>query len=82
MICENLPRYSCITAELSFRKNLWRYFGIKADRHANARAGMIDRIAGVTNHGTQLCALSTVTLPSLLKFRYRKGAISESRPCQ
>jgi len=35
---ENLARYSWITAVLSFRKKLCRYFGMKADRHANAWA--------------------------------------------
>lgn len=37
-ICQNLARYSLITALLSFRKNLWRNFGTNAERHANARA--------------------------------------------
>ena len=38
MIWVNLAKYSLITAELSFRKNLCKYFGTNADKHANAFA--------------------------------------------
>lgn len=35
----NLAKYSLITAELSFKKKLCRYFGINAEKQANALAG-------------------------------------------
>lgn len=36
--CENFAKYSSITAELSFKKNLCKYFGTKAERQAKALA--------------------------------------------
>lgn len=38
VICQNLAKYSFITALLSLRKNLCRNFGTNADRQANALA--------------------------------------------
>jgi len=37
--CENLLRYSLMIAELSFRKNHCRYFGMKRNRLRNASSG-------------------------------------------
>lgn len=34
IICENFAKYSWIIAELSFKKNLCKYFGMNSDKHA------------------------------------------------
>ena len=79
MICENFPKYSCIIAELSFRKNLWRYFGINLDRHSNALAKR-EMAIKLVNYKNSIKII--YLLPSLLKLRYRNGAVNESNPCQ
>lgn len=62
---------------------MYKYLGMKADMHAYARAGVREKKQQeITdkNLKNQFKKIKYRFSPSLLKFKYRNGAQSESKP--